>query len=125
MGQPDLFAKRTFAEETERVTGGAVTWHDPPEIRLEKVQSDGLLLIRRPDLLARLPAPWSYAHDFEEVVLELKLSGDHLDMSAMERALLRRSQARPAGRGPSSVLAGRNAFMARGAAPARMAGTRT
>ncbi|WP_437553770.1 hypothetical protein WME97_19350 [Sorangium sp. So ce367] len=48
MGQPDLFAKRTFAEETERLTGGAITWQDPPEIRLEKVQCDGLLLIHRP-----------------------------------------------------------------------------
>ena len=90
MGQPDLFAKRTFAEETERVTGGAVTWQDPPEIRLENVQSDGLLLIRRPDLVAQLPAPWPEARAYRELMLELKLAGDHLDMSAVERALLRR-----------------------------------
>ena len=44
MGQPDLFAKRTFAEETERITAGAVMWQDPPEIRLEKVTSDGFLV---------------------------------------------------------------------------------
>ena len=90
MGQPDLFAKRTFAEETERVTGGAVAWQDPPEIRLERVQGDGLLLIRYPDLLARLPAPWPDARAFKELMIELKLAGDHLDMSAVERALLRR-----------------------------------
>lgn len=90
MGQPDQFAKRTFAEETERITGGALTWQDPPEIRLEKVQSDGLLLVRRPDLLTRLPAPWREAQTFDEVMVELKLAGDHLDMIAVERALLRR-----------------------------------
>ena len=41
MGRPEQFAQRTFAEETERVTKGAAGWQDPPEIRLEKVQSDG------------------------------------------------------------------------------------
>jgi hypothetical protein len=38
MGYLELFAQRTFAEETERITGGAAGWQDPPEIRLEKVQ---------------------------------------------------------------------------------------
>ena len=38
MGYLELFAQRTFAEETERITGGAAGWLDPPEIRLEKVQ---------------------------------------------------------------------------------------
>jgi hypothetical protein len=37
MGQPELFAQRTFAEETERMTGGAAGWQDPPEMRLGKV----------------------------------------------------------------------------------------
>lgn len=37
MGQLELFAQRTFAEETERITAGAARWQDPPEIRLEKV----------------------------------------------------------------------------------------
>ncbi|WP_437971513.1 hypothetical protein WMF04_20365 [Sorangium sp. So ce260] len=90
MGQPDLFAKRTFAEETERLTGGAITWQDPPEIRIEKVQSDGLLLIHRPDLLEHLTAPWPEALRHEEVMVELKLAGDHVDRRAIERALLRR-----------------------------------
>ncbi|EYF07392.1 hypothetical protein [Chondromyces apiculatus] len=40
MGQADRFAKQTFAEETERVTHGAVVWVDPPEIRLEKVKQE-------------------------------------------------------------------------------------
>lgn len=37
MGHLELFAQRTFAEEAERITGGAVGWQDPPEIRMEKV----------------------------------------------------------------------------------------
>ena len=102
MGHPDLFAKRTFAEETARITRGAATWQEPPEIRLEKVQSDGLLMIHRPDLLAHLPAPWSEARLYMELMLELKLAGDHLDMSAVERAFLRR-QARQVQRVESSA----------------------
>jgi hypothetical protein len=90
MGHAELFAKRTFAEETERVTGGAAGWQDPPEIRLEKVQSDGFLVVRRPHLLEHLAAPWPAAQAHDEVMLELKLAGDHVDRKAVERALLRR-----------------------------------
>ncbi|AKT41668.1 hypothetical protein [Chondromyces crocatus] len=90
MGQPDLFAKRTFAEETERITQGAVTWEDPPEIRLERVQSDGFLVVRRAQHLASLAAPWPAASAHDEVMVEVKMPGDHLAMSSVERALLRR-----------------------------------
>jgi hypothetical protein len=90
MGHPELFAQRTFAEETERITGGAVGWQDPPEIRLGKVTSDGLLMVRRRSLLASLAAPWSEAQPDDEVMIELKLAGNHLDRKAVERALLRR-----------------------------------
>jgi hypothetical protein len=90
MGHLELFAQRTFAEETERITDGAAGWRDPPEIRLEKVTSDGLLVISRPRLLARLTAPWSVAQLYDEVMIELKLAGNHLDRAAIERALLRR-----------------------------------
>jgi hypothetical protein len=90
MGHPEQFAQRTFAEETERITSGAAGWQDPPEIRLEKVQSDGFLVIRRPWLLERLTQPWPQARSHEEVMLELKLVGNHLDRKAIERALLRR-----------------------------------
>ena len=41
----------------DRVTRGAAGWEDPPEIRLEKVQSDGLLVIRKPHSLVPLAAP--------------------------------------------------------------------
>jgi hypothetical protein len=90
MGQLELFAQRTFAEETERMTGGAAGWQDPPEIRLGKVTSDGLLVVRRPLLLAPLPAPWPLAQPHGEVMIELKLAGNHLDRKAVARALLRR-----------------------------------
>ena len=90
MGHQELFAKRTFAEETARVTGGAVIWQDPPEVQLEKVQSDGWILIRRPDLLAALTAPWPEARPYDEIVIELKLAGDHVDRKEVETALLRR-----------------------------------
>jgi hypothetical protein len=90
MGHLEMFAQRTFAEETERITDGAVGWQDPPEIRLEKVQSDGFLVIRRPHQLAHMISPWPEARPHREVMLELKLAGNHLDREAVERALLRR-----------------------------------
>jgi hypothetical protein len=90
MGHPEQFAQRTFAEETERVTKGAAGWHDPPEIRLEKVQSDGFLVIRQPHLLQHLPAPWPEAQPHAEVMIELKLAGNHLDRKEVARAQLRR-----------------------------------
>jgi hypothetical protein len=90
MGHPEQFAQRTFAEETERITGGAAGWQDPPEIRLERVQADGFLVIRQPHLLEHLEAPWPQARLHGEVMLELKLAGNHVDRLAVERALLRR-----------------------------------
>jgi hypothetical protein len=90
MGYLEMFAQRTFAEETERITGGAAGWQDPPEIRLEKVQADGFLVIRRPQLLGDLAAPWPLGQPHDEVMLELKLAGNHLDRRSVERALLRR-----------------------------------
>jgi hypothetical protein len=90
MGHPEQFAQRTFAEETERATGGAAGWQDPPEIRLEKVQSDGFLVVREPGGLQRLAAPWPEAQPHVEVMIELKLAGNHLDREEVARAQLRR-----------------------------------
>lgn len=90
MGQPDQFAKRTFAEETEQLTHGAVTWQDPPEVSLTKVQGDGMLLVRDPSGLAGLDPPWTAARDHDEVLLEIKMAGDHTDVVTVQRALLRR-----------------------------------
>ena len=89
MGPPEQFAQRTFAEETERVTDGAAGWQDPPEIRLEKVQSDGFLVIREPGRLQHLPAPWPEAQRHGEVMIELKMAGNHLDRKEVVRAQLR------------------------------------
>jgi hypothetical protein len=55
VGYLEQFAQQTFAEETERITGGAAAWQDSPEIRLEKVQPDGLLMIHQPRPLEHLP----------------------------------------------------------------------
>jgi hypothetical protein len=90
MGFMEQFAQRTFADETGRITDGAAEWQNPPEIRLEKVQSDGFLVIRQPHPLQRLAPPWSQAQPHTEVMIELKLAGNHLDRTEVERALLRR-----------------------------------
>jgi hypothetical protein len=90
MGQPEQFAKDTFAEEIEPSTRGALAWKDPPEIRLLKVQADGMLLVRDPARLPELAPPWSAAAGHDEILLELKMAGDHTHLSAIERILLRR-----------------------------------
>ena len=54
------------------------------------MQSDGFLVVRRPHALEHLAAPWPDALPHREVMLELKLTGNHLDRKAVERALLRR-----------------------------------
>ncbi|WP_438027365.1 hypothetical protein [Sorangium sp. So ce233] len=90
MGQPDQFIKRTFAEETEVITRGAVEWHDPPEMGLIKVQGDGLLFVHRPGDLLTFCEPWPQAGGHDEILIELKMPGDHLDVLTVQRALLRR-----------------------------------
>ncbi len=84
------FVRRVLAEETEVITGGAVGWRDLPEMRIEKVQSDRFLVIRRPHLLAHLAAPWPEAQPHAEVMIEVKPTGSHLDRLEVERALLLR-----------------------------------
>jgi hypothetical protein len=90
MGQLDQFAKRLFEAETATLTHGALAWQTPPEIGLAEVRLDGLLLVRRPEQLTGLLAPWPLAEAFDEIVVELKMPGDHLDLLMLERALLRR-----------------------------------
>ena len=85
-----MFAQRTFAEETARITRGAAAWQNPSEIRLQKVQSDGVLVVHEPDRLQCLAPPWPEARPHGEVILELKLAGNHVDRTEVERALLRR-----------------------------------
>jgi hypothetical protein len=90
VGQLDQFAKDTFAAETASVTRGAIAWQPPPELGMSEVRLDGLLRVVDPRPLAALPAPWSAAEEADELVLEIKMPGDHLDLAAIERALLRR-----------------------------------
>jgi hypothetical protein len=90
MGHLDQLAKLTFAEETEAITGGAVTWMPGPELGLTEVRLDGLFVVKNPALLASLAWPWPAAEGHDEIVLEQKMPGDHLDDRAQERALLRR-----------------------------------
>jgi hypothetical protein len=97
VGQPEQFAKRTFAQETSSLTQGAVTWKDPPEISLTHIQEDGRFLIRRSGRLPHLDPPWGYVRGHDEIQLEIKMAGDHLDLGAIERILLRR-QARQVAR---------------------------
>lgn len=90
MGQVEQFAKQMFAEETAAVTHGGVVWRGPVELGLAEVRLDGLLVVRESATLADLAPPWTEAAGHEEVVLELKMPGDHLDMRPVRRALLRR-----------------------------------
>ncbi|WP_433927587.1 hypothetical protein AB3662_31285 [Sorangium cellulosum] len=90
MGKLDGFAKLTFAEVTPSVTAGSAVWHRPPEVQLERVQADGYLRVLRSDGLAPLAAPWPAARFHDEVVVEIKMAGDHVDIVELQRALLRR-----------------------------------
>jgi hypothetical protein len=90
MGQPEQFAKDTFAFEVGPATHDALAWQDPPEIRLLKIQADGMLLVRDPARVAALEPPWSLADGHDELLLELKMAGDHTHPAAVERILLRR-----------------------------------
>jgi len=90
VGQPDQFAKRTFAQETEPLTRGAVIWKEPPEISLIKVQGDGRFLVRDAARLPPLDPPWTEIRGHDEIQIEIIMAGNHLDLPAIERILLRR-----------------------------------
>jgi hypothetical protein len=90
VGQPDQFAKETFALETATVTRGAAVWQLPPELNMSEVRIDGLLVVAAPDVLAALAPPWSTVKEEGEIIVEIKMPRDHLDMTAIDRAHLRR-----------------------------------
>jgi len=90
MGKPDLFAKRTLATQTEPLTHGAASWKEAPQIRLEHVQSDGILVIHDALYLKNLEPPWNLVDDSDEILVECKMQGDHVDRLDVLRMLLRR-----------------------------------
>jgi hypothetical protein len=90
VGAADQFAKTLFAAETSFVTLGAFSWLDAVEHNLAEVRLDGILVRSETASLVDLPDPWPLALPFPEIVTELKMPGDHLDPSSLERALLRR-----------------------------------
>src|SRR5580692_10789282 len=90
MGRLDQFAKDTFAIEAPAVTHGAVSWQLPPELGLSEVRLDGLMRVLRHGPLAALAAPWSLVGEADELILEVKMQGDHVDLTAIDRAMLRR-----------------------------------
>jgi hypothetical protein len=102
VGHLDQLAKLTFEEETEIVTHGAVSFQVPAEIAMYQIRGDGLLLTRDPEGVKSLPYPWPEAAPHEEVFVEVKMPGDHLDPLSIQRALLRR-QARQVQRVTATV----------------------
>jgi len=90
VGTLDQFAKDTFEAETPVITQEAMEWRPPEELGLSEVRLDGLFVVRKSQPLAALPPPWSVAAGHDDVVVEVKMAGDHLDDEAIERALLRR-----------------------------------
>jgi hypothetical protein len=88
----DMFGKRTFKDETPRLTGGSLVFEIPAKLPIASFEADGFLkLVPEFPLshLRRLPYPWPLFSG-EETVLELKMQGDHLDKKALKRALLQR-----------------------------------
>lgn len=91
MGEADQFCKQVLGEEVPRLAGGdALSFEVPAESPLVEVRPDGLLRVLDAARLASLPAPWSLLQPFDEALVEVKMQGDHLDQSALERLLLRR-----------------------------------
>jgi hypothetical protein len=107
VGQLDQFAKETFARETAAVTHGAVAWQHPPEIRMSEVRLDGLLRVLDPAPLAALAAPWCTIGEADELAIEIKMPGDHLDLLSLDRAArgLLRCARRKGGQGECSRVA--------------------
>jgi hypothetical protein len=92
VGRLDQFAKEMFAQEVPSVTHGAATWQLPAELNMSEVRLDGLLVVHDPAPLVSMAAPWSTLGQAGEpvIVVEVKMQGDHLDMIAVDRAVLRR-----------------------------------
>jgi hypothetical protein len=87
----DQFAKATFALDTAEITGGAIEWEGSKEVGLTEVRLDGLLTVKEPERARGLEAPWCEASRHADVVVEIKMPGDHLNAMSVFRAELRRA----------------------------------
>jgi hypothetical protein len=85
MGQPDQFAKRTFASDAAEVTHGGVAWEAAPEIGLVSVQVDGLLRVMDEARLAGLADPWEAARPHTEIYEDEARIEGCTDLAALER----------------------------------------
>jgi hypothetical protein len=90
VGHLDQITKQTFAAEAHIITANCIHWRNPPEIPVSDLRPDGYLQVDKRDGLDRLPSPWCNAIDVDEILVELKLPGDHTDILQFERAHLRR-----------------------------------
>ncbi len=87
----DTLAKAVFEKETEEITDRACCWKPPVEMQLgDMLYADGFLEVLRPEGLACLPAPWCLLQA-REVMLEIKMPGDHCGPEEFQRAILRRA----------------------------------
>jgi hypothetical protein len=90
VGAPDLLAKHVFSEELPSLFGDAVSFHPGFDLGLAELRLDGVLVVPPAfRVSSSLPPPWNRLQP-SYIVLEVKMPGDHLDLVALERALLRR-----------------------------------
>jgi hypothetical protein len=89
----DEMGKKVFEEETPLATKNALTFRRDPTSSIQSAEGDGLLLASSLGVnLASLPAPWRFfPKNQPEVMIELKMRGDHTDEHAVHRALLQRN----------------------------------
>ena len=93
MGAPDLLAKHIFSEELPSLFGDALSFHPGLDLGLAELRLDGVLVFRLPFDPSSLPPPWNQLRP-GYIVLEVKMPGDHVNLTALERALLRRQALR-------------------------------
>lgn len=89
----DEIGKAVFEEETPKATQNALTFRRDPTSSLQSAEGDGLLLASSLGVnLSHMQAPWRFfPKDQPEVMIELKMRGDHTDEHAVHRALLQRN----------------------------------
>lgn len=89
----DEIGKKVFEEETPLATKNALTFRRDPTSSIQSAEGDGLLLASALGVnLSSLPAPWRFfPKEAPEVMIELKMRGDHTDEHAVHRALLQRN----------------------------------